>query len=173
MDDSTIWFTSDLHLGQESIIDKRHRPFLDVDEMNEKLITNFNRFVTPVDLVFILGDLTNKVSKKKANELISRLNGKKILIRGNHDKSYDKSLFVDIRDYYEIKFNGILWCMSHYPMWAWNKEYKGSIQVHGHIHSTSAYNQQNQLQGVRQYDAGVDANDYKPVNIETIYHFFY
>ena len=55
------------------------------------------------DTVYLLGDVTHRVSLDEANELISKLNGHKILICGNHDKKYDESLFEGIYDFLELK----------------------------------------------------------------------
>lgn len=84
-----IYFTSDLHLGHENVIRFADRPFQNVSDMNRSLITNYNALVRDDDTVYILGDLTFKVNVEEADRLISKLNGRKILIKGNHDKRYD------------------------------------------------------------------------------------
>lgn len=98
-----IYFTSDMHLGHEAIIHMCNRPFKNVEEMNKVLIRNFNSMVHKNDTVYLLGDVTHRVSLDEANELISKLNGHKILICGNHDKKYDESLFEGIYDFLELK----------------------------------------------------------------------
>ena len=62
-------------------------------------------------------------------------NGKKILIRGNHDKQYDESLFEEICDYKIFFFRGFTFVLMHYPIMDWYKKSKGSIHIHGHLHS--------------------------------------
>ena len=94
-----IWFTSDLHLGHRSVISMQKRPFLDVEEMNRVLIDNYNTAVCQDDTVYILGDLCYRMRVGDANDIISGLNGKKYLIKGNHDKNYDPGLFCDVRDF--------------------------------------------------------------------------
>lgn len=81
-----IYFTSDLHLGYSKVIKNRNRPFDTVEEMNETLIANYNSLVSKKDTVYLLGDLTQKLEPQEANSLLSRLNGKKTLLIGNHDK---------------------------------------------------------------------------------------
>ena len=49
-----------------------------------------------------------------ANEIISKLNGKKILVSGNHDKDYDSSLFDEVCDFKTASLNGIYFAMMHY-----------------------------------------------------------
>lgn len=167
-----IWFTSDLHLGHPAIINMCERPFGSVEEMNEILIRNFNACVKKNDTVYILGDIAHRTTVPEVNRLIGRLNGKKILCRGNHDKEYDTELFAGIYDFLEIAINGVSVSLMHYPMLEWPKSRKGSLHLHGHIHSKGEYNLQQRDAGIFRYDVGVDANGYSPVSIEQIKKFF-
>ena len=90
-----IYFTSDLHLGHRGIIAMRNRPFADVEEMNRTLIANFNAVVHKDDTVYILGDLAHHMQVEDVNKIIEKLNGRKILIKGNHDKKKDYEGFFD------------------------------------------------------------------------------
>ena len=67
--------------------------------MNRTLIRNYNSMVAKNDTVYILGDLSFRIPVEEANNLIRQLKGKKILLRGNHDKEYDPSLFEAIYDF--------------------------------------------------------------------------
>jgi len=96
------YFTSDLHLGHANVIRFQNRPFVTVEEMNDRIIQNYNSIVHKNDLVYILGDLTYKISVEESNRLIQQLKGRKVLIRGNHDLKYDSHLFEDILDYKEF-----------------------------------------------------------------------
>ncbi|MCD8315982.1 MAG: hypothetical protein LUB61_01040 [Eggerthellaceae bacterium] len=109
---------------------------------------------------------------ENANELISKLHGKKYLIRGNHDKNYDESLFEEITDFKVITVDKTKLVLMHYPMLSWPDSFHGSIQLHGHIHSGPDYNAQNLENGVRRYDVGVDANKYYPVSVYQVLDFF-
>ena len=71
-----IYFTSDMHFFHERIIRHCGRPFRDVQEMNERLIQNWNGTVGPDDEVYILGDVTMK-GPEQAFAVLSRLSGKK------------------------------------------------------------------------------------------------
>ncbi|MCD8018060.1 MAG: metallophosphoesterase [Clostridiales bacterium] len=167
-----IYFTSDLHLGHQGIITMQDRPFNDVEEMNRVLIRNYNAFVHKEDTVYILGDMCHHLTIEQANELIGKMNGKKILIRGNHDKKYDENLFDEISDFKTVSLNGIYFVLMHYPMLSWPKKDSGSIQLHGHIHADMDYNQKNREEGILRYDVGVDANQYCPVSVQQIVGFF-
>lgn len=167
-----VFFTADLHLGHKRIINYQNRPFEDVREMNRTLISNYNAMVGNADTVYLLGDLCHHMTAEEANEVISRLKGKKILIRGNHDKKYDASLFEEITEFKTISVNGIYIALMHYPMLSWPKSHHGSLQLHGHVHGRRKDNEANRDAGIRRYDVGVDANDFYPVSIKQILLFF-
>ncbi|QPY77346.1 metallophosphoesterase [Bacillus phage Anthos] len=132
-----IYVTSDTHFGHRNIIEYENRPFKDVEDMNEKLIENWNKVVKPHDLVVHVGDLF-LCGAKKAEEIAKRLNGRKILVKGNHDSfskaKYDKMGF-DLRNYLYLDD----YLFSHYPL---NPEMLRIAQletdlyanIHGHVH---------------------------------------
>jgi len=79
-----IYFIADTHFNHENIIKYCDRPFSNAKEMNEYIIQKWNSVVKEDDIVYHLGDVgfgTTEMLK----ELINRLNGTKILLRGNHD----------------------------------------------------------------------------------------
>lgn len=168
-----IYFTSDLHLNHKAAIHMNGRSFTNIDEMNETLIANINSKVTNDDTLYLLGDVAYRGGVDKANQLISRINGKKILISGNHDhKSLDPSLFESIHDFLEIHVDGINISLMHYPMVSWPKKGYGSLHLHGHQHNAADYNYEQRMCGILRYDVGVDANHYYPVSLEEIKAFF-
>lgn len=168
-----IYFTSDLHLGHRGVIQFQHRPFQDVESMNREIIHNFNSVVHANDMLYILGDVTHRISESEANALIGKIKGRKILIRGNHDVEYDVSLFEDICDYRELNHEKLKYVLMHYPLMEWNRSrHNSSIHLHGHIHSDGRYNEENRANGILRYDVGVDANHYYPVSLRYIQQYF-
>lgn len=167
-----VYFTSDLHLGHRGIIEMQQRPFSNVEEMNRCLLEHYNSVVQKNDTVYLLGDLCHHLPVPQANEWIRRMKGKKILVRGNHDKIYDEGLFEEICDFKTISCDGIYFALMHYPMLSWPKKNSGSIHLHGHIHAGEEYNRKNREDGIRRYDVGVDANAYYPVSVKQIVEFF-
>lgn len=164
-----IYFTSDLHLGHKNIIRLCNRPFQNVNEMNETLIHNWNNIIQKDDTVYILGDLCFK----KEYDLIKKLSGHKILIRGNHDSlNYDVSLFDEICDFKVLKYNKMQFTLMHYPLVEWPHYFHGGFHLHGHQHNKSDYNLKMLEIGIKRYDVGVDANEYKPISIDEIIEFF-
>lgn len=79
-----IYFVSYTHFNHKNIIDYCNRPFNSVDEMNNVLIQNWNATVSNNDIIYHLGDFALG-RKDTIMEITSNLNGKKYLIRGNHD----------------------------------------------------------------------------------------
>src|SRR5882724_4671195 len=92
-----IWFTSDQHFCHKNIIRLCNRPFADLDEMHRTLKEKWNAKVGPQDLVYVIGDFSF-CQKTEAHKILQALNGKKILIQGNHDK--EKS--IPTEDFEEI-----------------------------------------------------------------------
>lgn len=81
-----IFFTSDTHYGHANVIKYCNRPFRDIVEMREVLINSWNAAVGPADLVYHLGDFS--FHEREVATVLPRLNGRKILILGNHDKPH-------------------------------------------------------------------------------------
>lgn len=182
-----IYFTADLHFGHANILKPGYsaRPFLDVDEMNEQLVTRWNARVQEGDEVWLLGDVA-LISSARAVTLVKKLRGRKHLIRGNHDHQMNLSLhgcFETVRDYYELKVPYLtigpvhgdeprdknqLIVLSHYPFATWNKAHYGSWCLHGHSHGNYRPGRPNTFDGGRILDVGVDCHDYTPVRLDEI-----
>lgn len=170
------YFTSDTHINHTSILELQQRPFLTLSEMDNKIIENICNTVTPNDELYFIGDVIMGENIEYGLNLLRKIKCHKFLIKGNHDKKKERyeDVFEDITKYMEIKdkeYNVVL-CMSHYPFLCWHHQRKGSIMLHGHIHSDKSYNIVNEKLKIKRYDVGVDANDYKPVSLEEIVNFF-
>lgn len=81
------WFTSDFHFDHQKVIDHCARPFMTTHDMNQQLIAIWNERVAEDDVVFYLGDFTVKAHKSR--EFVRQLNGRKIMIPGNHDGCFN------------------------------------------------------------------------------------
>lgn len=156
------WFSSDLHFGHGNILKYCDRPFSSVEEMDEAIVENHNKLVKPNDDYYCLGDVTWYGSQRTA-QLLKRMNGKKKLIRGNHD--HDKNLiphFEYVRHYDTIKLDGIRIVLMHFPILSWDGQYHGTIHLHGHTHNTIDNS------GTLRFDVGVDSWNMHPVNLDQI-----
>ncbi len=161
-----IWLIGDTHFGHERILSfvkdgKPIRPFENVEHMNESLIENWNSVVRDNDRVYHLGDVT---MHPKNIQLCSRLKGKKILIKGNHDigpiEEYLK-YFEDIRGAHVLHDVGIV--LTHIPVHPF--EFRDSARwqgnIHGHLHS-------NIIDDIRYFNVSVEQINFTPINIDEV-----
>ena len=177
------FYISDLHFGHFNIIRYDNRPFKNVDEMDNTLINNWNRAVSNEDFVYILGDISWH-DEDKTVEIFKKLNGTKILIKGNHDyiKSNSKlaKCFTSIQDYAELylsKKDKVI--MSHYPMPFWNGQFRDTVHLYGHVHNSHQWHicenwikETRELQAIpmRMYNVGcmMPWMDYTPRTLDEI-----
>lgn len=156
----TRWYSSDHHFGHTNIIKYCNRPFANVDEMNKTLIENWNTVVRPEDDVYHLGDFC---FSKSPEDFLSRLNGKKYLVRGNHDRKETCSSpgWVEVAPIMEVNDHGKLFVLSHFPFEVWNRSHHDSWHLHGHSHG-------NLPPRGNRLDVGVDPMGYFPVDFAQI-----
>lgn len=178
-DGNNVFFTSDLHFGHRNILEFCKRPFNSVEEMDEALIENWNSVVKPNDFVFDLGDFAF-APNHRWYELLARLNGKHVLILGNHDiirwpGDNVMGLFHRVEQQMILKIEDRWVYLNHYPFLCYGGTYRtpGAAvwQLHGHVHSspydTERRGKDNERLGLRfpyQYDVGVDNNNFTPVS---------
>ena len=166
------YFTSDHHFGHTNIINYCSRPFKNVEEMHRALINNWNSVITPQDTVYVVGDFSF-MNEERSKDLLSKLNGEKILIRGNHDRNKDKMLqmgFKEVYDQLTLNLGSQSVLLHHYPYRpkVVNPDYplkkmnrrpidKGHWLIHGHVHD--CWQQMNKMINV-----SVEMWNYKPVS---------
>lgn len=156
------YLTSDTHLGHANIIKYANRPYFSVYDMDADIINKWNSVVPKDALVFHLGDFSfyNAVYAK---EIIKKLNGTIVLIKGNHDRKQNilsdgVCIFDKCYTQLEIKVpstlvqnNHIL--LSHKPI-----DCDRNINLHGHCHGTYG-ERDNHL------DVGVDVHNFEPISL--------
>ena len=180
-----IYFTSDLHFGHENVIRFDNRPFENAEEMDEELIRRWNNKVGIGDLVYVLGDFIWKTRNGVAADLIKRLNGQIILIKGNHDRFLHnveaKKALAGVKDYddiaIELEDGSTKRCiLSHYFIPLYNGRRYGGIHLHGHSHTTQeAYLEKRIAQMMaeegyesRIFNVGCMYWNYEPVTLDEI-----
>lgn len=164
-----IYFTADLHLGHKSVIGMCGRPFADVEEMNEALVSAWNDRVHKNDDVYILGDFSFR-SEVSPAEYLKRLKGRKHLIIGNHDRTWINK--VDLSEYFEdwssllVKnFGRGKTTLCHFPMLA----FEGKYLIHGHMHNNTKRAYWSYLRTMdNAFNAGVDINGFVPVSFDEL-----
>lgn len=181
----TIFYTSDLHLWHERIIELCNRPFSGVEEMNDKIIENWNYEVGYDDTVYILGDLALGTIRESLL-IVPKLNGHKLLVPGNHDRVWSgyphkAQKAEEMLNLYKDAGLTILpeqvsltnnWKLCHFPTSGDNytddryPEYRPTLEpdewlIHGHVHNLWT------VKG-RQINVGVDVWDFTPVRQEVL-----
>lgn len=158
--------TSDWHLGEDRFA-LMQRPFKEQREMVEHLIEKHNEVVSPEDIVYVVGDVCYQKTPDFLEE-VGRFNGRKILIRGNHDRVFsDEQLLKWFEQVIpegrgiELEIGEIPIYMTHYP----TKAVCDRFNLVGHVHS--AWKVQ-----LNSFNVGVDANHFYPHNLDEIVPFF-
>ena len=162
----SIWFSSDHHFGHANIIKYCDRPFADAHEMNVKMSDYWNELVMPDDVVYYLGDFSFNSRKH-----VDRLNGKVVLIRGNHDKSKDLRAFDFVCEGLAMKIGEFKCFLTHWPVEIGWKYQAGAQELHlldafdfiicGHVHEKWVVKGKN-------INVGVDMWDFKPIHIDDL-----
>ena len=168
-----VFFTSDTHFFHGSIMRYCNRPFESVEQMNEAIISNWNRVVPKDGVVFHLGDFAFG-SEERWNEILDRLKGEIHLIVGNHDLQMLKNPVME--RFAEVEFQKIIQVgsekilLNHYPFLCYSGEERGQWQLFGHVHGGEKELDSERLKNLfpTQYDVGVDANAFTPVSFDQI-----
>jgi calcineurin-like phosphoesterase family protein len=149
-------------VGHTNIIKHCDRPFTSVDDMDATIIANWNALVRRDDDIWHLGDFAFRNSKAPAGYL-ARPNGRKHLIRDNHDSDETQgcSGWFSSQPMKEIKFDSVRFTLLHYAMRVWPASHHGA--VHPYVHSHGA------LPGDRQsLEVSVDTWDFRSVTLPEI-----
>jgi len=166
------FYVADTHYYHKNIIKYEDRPFKTVEEMNEYMIYKHNEKVSKEDNVYFIGDFA-LATPDQTTDILLRLNGKKHLVYGNHDKVVKQNKlvqagFVWCRDYAVVYEGEIPVILFHYPIQVWDRKHHGSIHLYGHIHSNkdNHHPMVNNLENA--YNVGVDVTNFAPVTLEEI-----
>lgn len=159
---ASIYVISDTHFNQRMMIKFGKRPFKDLIEMNRKIITNWNHTVNDKDVVIIIGDLGSN-NHLPYKYLFKRLNGKKILVKGNHDyftriQELKKLNNIKIYKQIEIEVGSKSILLTHKPKKSKHQE-AFHIVIHGHYHRKLL--PKRFLQD-KHWNAAVEHNNFKP-----------
>lgn len=177
-----IFIISDTHFGHAGMLNflnydgTRLRPFTSAEEMDELMIENWNKLVKPTDKVYHLGDVFYKSGN--SDEIAKRLNGIKVLARGNHDHreaQWYLKYFKDVRSTFHIDGNYLL---GHFPI---HPDSKGRFvrNLHGHIHAQTVMKHEPYINPFAEIveelipdpwyrNCCVEVNNYSPIPFEVI-----
>lgn len=156
-----IYFTSDTHFGDERLnLYGRDLMFKNKEEIDNYIIERWNNRVTNLDIVYHLGDVA---MNPESYENIKKLNGYKILIKGNYDMKYDDSFlykyFNQVYEDYLLKdeAGNVLYFLNHFPEKT-SFMYKNIV---GHIHRCWLVQR-------RMVNVGCDIHHFSPVSLDEV-----
>ena len=174
---SNIFLIGCTHFGHENMykfLNKdgtrvRHQ-FADAKEGDEAMVERWNNTVSKGDKVYVLGDVA---FHKTHLATVGRLNGSKILVKGNHDNlqlaEYAK-YFRDVRAYHRLVDDLVLSHVPVHPQSLWSeRNNKYWINIHAHLHSGAVMNSlDNSLPDYRYFSVCVERINYTPISLEQI-----
>jgi calcineurin-like phosphoesterase family protein len=180
-----IFFAADYHFGHEAPYNKFTKAdgsflrgeFKNADEGDEAMIERHNKVVKPNDRVYVVGDVA--FHKRQLHKL-DRMNGKKVLVKGNHDleeASVYLGHFDDIRGSHQ--FDGIL--ITHIPVHP-DSLARWGFNVHGHLHANRVMRHREEINDVfatyyvrevdpRYFCVSVEQINYTPISLEEVKKF--
>ena len=167
----SVFLTSDTHFGHVGVTKflrddgSKLRPWDSVEEMDEEMVKRWNETVKPTDKVYHLGDV---VINRKALSIMHRLNGDKVLIKGNHDIFRPEDYaphFRDVRAYHVM--NGMI--LSHIPLHE-SALYRFGTNIHGHTHSNRVTKFEFGMDRIdpRYHCVCVEQTDFRPILFEDV-----
>ena len=171
----SVFLVSDTHFGHTGVCRftrndgvTKLRPWDNADEMDEAMVKAWNERVRPTDKVYHLGDV---VINRRALGIMRRLNGDKVLIRGNHDIFKDddyREHFRELRAYHVM--NGMI--LSHIPIHSESLGRFGT-NIHGHLHANRVmlpgFNGKiTDIVDVRYHCVCVEQTDFAPILFEDV-----
>ena len=128
------FYISDLHIGHKNCLTFDNRPYFTLEEMKNDIIDKWNSVVTANDEVYSLGDMF--WNNDDAIEVLPKLNGKKFLVLGNHDRinADMRRYFIWIKEIETVNDGDKHVVLSHYPIAHWKNQDRGYVHLYGHIH---------------------------------------
>jgi len=168
-----VFLVSDTHFGHAGVCRfteadgvTKIRPWTDPEEMDEEMVKRWNETVKPNDRVYHLGDV---VINRKSLSIMSRLNGDKVLIKGNHDifklEEYTQH-FKDIRGSHVM--NGMI--LTHIPLHP-RQLYRFGTNIHGHLHTNRVMFDDKEMGEIidpRYFCVCVEHTDFRPILFEDV-----
>ena len=161
-------YIADLHFGHKNLA--THRGFQDESYQDEHIIKEWNKVVTgKKDITFILGDVT--MEKRTNYHLLDRLNGRKVVVLGNHDaKNHVPTLleYVDsVCASLKVRHEGVNIMLTHIPVHPMEFDYRLAYNIHGHIHDLEVLLPNGEPDS-RYIKVCAESVDYKPKTLEQL-----
>lgn len=162
-----VWVISDTHFGHANMLTFVRsdgtpvRPgFATVQDIDAHMIERWNAVVRPQDHVYHLGDVALAIPSQAAAFIIKSLNGRKRLVRGNHDRySTNQYVRMGFEEIHGLRMLGDVW-LTHAPI---HPESMGKClgNIHGHIHAKPS-------PAGPYFNVSVEVVNYTPVDVDEI-----
>jgi calcineurin-like phosphoesterase family protein len=182
---SDVWFTADTHFSHRMLVEKGHRPFATVEDMNDALITGWNETVRPGDVVWHLGDWAMGPARAHL-PILGQLHGTVHLIAGNHDAPWPgfrdahkhqavwvAAGFASVQAFARRRIGGREVMLSHFPYEGdhvdgdrggqYRLRAEGLPVLHGHVHDAWLIRSHGPTV---QVNVGVDVRGFRPVHLD-------
>lgn len=197
---SNIWFTSDTHHSHKNICigvsdwddkEKSCRNFQTLEEMNELIVSNINKYVKANDILYHLGDWSfggieniwnfrkqikckniylipgNHDHHIKKNKILPNCVIKSSLIKSEYRDVYAQEMFTEVLpELTKIVIDKQEVILCHFPLEEWENMDRGSIHLHAHCHHTKDYTDLNMYS--KRMDVGMDWEEFRPYSWEEI-----
>lgn len=170
------WFISDTHFGHRKLLEfYKNREQLAggtneeaIERFDSAMVERWNSLIGRGDTVYHIGDFGGGTTESSI-KVLRRLNGKKQLVPGNHDRKLVQNAeflrqwtVVHPYSYKEVSVEGQKIVLSHFPMWEWNQIHRGAWHIHGHLHGKPHH-----IPG-KILDVGVDGHHLYPYELDEV-----
>lgn len=173
---ANTFLISDTHFGHAAAVTHFKledgsplRDFSSVEECDEHMVECWNRVVGPNDKVYHLGDVVMPKNHRSL-DILGRLNGTKVLVKGNHDELKPAKYleyFKDVRGSHLLD-NLVL---THIPVHrASLNRWRGNI--HGHLHNYFVTEFDGVTPDPKYFCVSVERINYTPIPFETVNKIF-
>jgi calcineurin-like phosphoesterase family protein len=152
-----IFYIADTHFGHNNILKYTRGRFGSIEEHDEHIVERWNDTVRASDKIYLLGDV---VINRRCIPILSRLNGRKVLVRGNHDLFHLKDWLPYFEDIKGCSVSPHGFIATHIPVHP-DTLTRWSANVHGHLHDEK-------IADTRYICVSCEQVDYTPVPVETI-----
>lgn len=178
------YIISDLHINHYNIIKFCNRKFNNIKEHDDTIINNWNTVVNTNDRVFLLGDIIFTHKQDEVLSFLLSLNGRLIILLGNHDKPLYKlfysgkyfnrnnKIFIagqifETKVLINNKYEKVV--LSHYPILSWNAKHHNRKHFYGHTHSHIPYKDlYKNYKEISAYNVSADILKFKPRTFDEV-----
>lgn len=149
------FYIADTHFGHRNAMERDHRPFSSLEEMEQTIVKNWNQRVTDTDTVYILGDFCWSRQEEEWIRILRSLKGEKCLLLGGLDVFLREHISSKLRnelawfgDYLEVSDGNKKVVLCHYPLIFYRFDYTSSfVMLHGKTHDGEA---EHMLDGIKE-----------------------